>query len=95
MAKQLHKKFSNHQVKFLLERYVNKEIKIDYILDTLSIKRSRFFELLNEYRKNPDNFSVTYKRGRSTRRVSKEIDENIIKELRIEKSLIENKNISI
>jgi len=95
MAKQLHKKFSDQQIKFLLERYVNKEIKIDYILDTLGIKRSRFFELLKEYRKDPDDFSVTYRRGRSTRKISKKIEENIIKELRIEKGLIENKNIPV
>jgi len=46
MAKQLHKKFPNEQVKSLLRSYLSKEIKIDYILEILGIKRSRFFELL-------------------------------------------------
>jgi len=45
MAKQLNRKFPNEQVKSLLKMYLSKEIKIGYILEILSIKRSRFFEL--------------------------------------------------
>jgi hypothetical protein len=47
MSKQLHKNFIDEKVKLLLKSYVDKEIKIDYILSILGIKRSRFFELLN------------------------------------------------
>ncbi len=32
MSKQLHKNFTNDQVKSLLKSYLDKEIKIDYIL---------------------------------------------------------------
>ena len=46
MAKQLHKKFPDKQVKSLLIRYISNEIKIDYILEILGIGRRRFFELL-------------------------------------------------
>lgn len=51
MSKQLHKNFIDEQVKLLLKSYVDKEIKINYILSILGIKRSRFFELLNRYKK--------------------------------------------
>ena len=95
MSKQLHKKFPNEQVKSLLKRYLSKEIKIGYILEILSIKRSRFFELLKEYRKTPESFSISYKRQKCTRRINQEIEENIIKELQIERSLIENKDMHI
>ena len=95
MAKQLHKKFPDQQVKSLLQRYISKEIKMDYILEILGIKRRRFFELLKEYRKDPDNFSIAYSRERNPRRISKEIEENIIRELSIEKSLIANKDLPI
>jgi len=95
MAKQLHKKFPNEQVKSLLKSYLSKEIKIDYILEILGIKRSRFFELLKEYQKAPESFSISYKRAKSTRKISKKVEENIIKELRIEKGLIENKEMPI
>jgi len=37
---------------------LDKEIKIIYILQMLKIKRSRFFELLAKYCKDPDNFSI-------------------------------------
>ncbi len=95
MAKQLHKKFPNEQIKSLLKRYLSREIKIDYTLGILGIKRSRFFELLKEYRRAPESFSISYKRQKSTRRIAQEIEENIIKELRIERGLIENKEMPI
>ena len=46
MSKQLHKNFTDGQVKSLFEKYSKKEIKLNYILQMLKIKRSRFFELL-------------------------------------------------
>ncbi len=95
MAKQLHKRFPDEQVKSLLERYLSKEIESSYILDILGIKRRRFFELVKRYREDPENFSISYRREKSTRTISKEIEENIIKELSIEKSLIENRDMPI
>jgi len=50
MSKQLHKNFIDEQVKLLLKSYVDKEIKIEYILSILGIKRRRFFKLLNRCR---------------------------------------------
>ena len=95
MAKQLHKKFPDEQIKSLLERYLWKKIEINHILGILGIKRSRFFELLKEYRNDPDNFSISYSRKRSTRKISNAIEENIFKELSLEKELIENKDMPI
>ena len=95
MVKQLHKKFLTEQVKSLLERYLSKEIDIAYVLKILGIKRSKFFELLKEYRECPESFSISYKRTKSTRKISEAIEENIIKELHIEKNLIEDKNMPI
>ncbi|MGB2783376.1 MAG: hypothetical protein WBC45_05480 [Atribacterota bacterium] len=95
MSKQLHKNFSVGQVKSLLKSYIDKEIKISYILQILIIKRSRFFELLTRYRKDPDSFSIQYERNTSNYRNDREIEENIIKELKIEKDLIKNKDIPI
>ena len=58
MSKQLHKNFTVDQLKSLLKGYLDKEIKINYILQMLRIKRRRFFGLLAKYRKDPDNFSI-------------------------------------
>ena len=95
MAEQLHKKFVDGQVKSLLERYLSGEVEIVYILEVLGIGRSRFFELLKEYRNNPGGFSIAYSRKEATRRISEDTNGNIIKELTTEKRLIENKEIPI
>ncbi|HUV59587.1 MAG TPA: hypothetical protein VMW09_05690 [Desulfatiglandales bacterium] len=88
MVKQLHRKFPNEQVKSFFKTYLLHEIKIDYILEILGIKPSRFFEILKEYREDSENFSIAYKREKRTRTISKEIEENILKELSIERGLI-------
>jgi len=45
MSKQLHKNFTDEQVKLLLKSYTDKEIKINYILQILGIKRSVYVNL--------------------------------------------------
>ena len=39
MSKQLHKNFVDDQVKSLFEKYSKKEIKLNYILQMLKIKK--------------------------------------------------------
>lgn len=81
MAEQIHKKFSNEQVKDLMQRYLNKELKREHIQTVLNIGRSRFFELVKLYR-------IAYKRHRRTRSINSGIEHNIIEELKISKKLI-------
>ena len=69
MSKQLHKNFTYDQVKSLLKSYVDKKIRINYILQILRIKRSKFLELLTRYRKDPDNFSIQYSRKIINRKI--------------------------
>jgi len=95
MSKQLHKNFTDDQVKSLFEKYSKGEIKLNYILQILRIKRSRFFELLTKYRNDPDNFSIQYERNTSNYRIDREIETNIIQELKIEKDLIKAKEVPI
>jgi hypothetical protein len=95
MSKQLHKNFTDGQVKSLFEKYSKGEIKLNYILQILRIKRSRFFELLTKYRNDPDNFSIQYERNTSNYRIDREIEANIIQELKIEEDLIKAKEVPI
>ena len=95
MSKQLHKIFTDYQVKLFLKSYIDKKNKINDILSILGIKRRRFFELLAKYQKDPDNFSIQYKRNSSNYWINPEIETNIIKELNIEKDLIKNKEVPI
>jgi len=94
MAKQLHKRFTVEQVKALFRKYLYEGIELIYILETLKIKKRRFFQLLKEYVRDPNNFSLQYKRKSATRRIGADVERNIIKELKEEKKLIEDKDIS-
>ena len=93
--KQLHKKFTDYQVKDLITRYLKKEIARKYIQKILGIKKTRFFALAKRLKDDPENFSVLYSRRIPTREIPKEIQKNIIKELKIEKDLIKNKEVPI
>ena len=92
---QLHKKFTDIQIKELILRYLSKEIERKYIQDILGIGKTRFFALINKYRKDPDTFSIQYIRTIKTRNISQGIENNILKELSIEKKLIQDKNVPI
>ena len=79
---QIHKRFTDEDIKYLLEKYLSKEIEIDYILEILDIKKTRFFELLKEYRNDKESFSLKYIRC-PVKKISEKVGENIVKELEI------------
>ena len=66
-----------------------------YIQEILGIKKRRFFTLAKQLKDNPEYFSNQYYRNSPTRKISKDIEKNISKELEIEKDLIKNKDIPI
>lgn len=88
---QVHKRFTPDQVKELLERYSNKEIERKYIQEVLGIKKSRFFMLLKQYKENPQQFTTQYQRTTPPRIISPEIEQNILKELTLDKKIIQDK----
>ena len=87
---QIHKRFTSDQVKELLERYLKKEVERTYIQEILGFKKRRFFTLINQYREDPQHFSIQYQRA-TPPRISPELEQNILKELTIEKGLIQDK----
>ena len=95
IMKQLHKKFTDFQVKDLLTRYLKKKVEREEIQKVLDIKKTRFFALVKRLKDNPENFSVSYFRSIPTRTISKDIETNIIKELNTEKDLIQAKEVPI
>ena len=95
MAKHIHKKFTTDKVKELLQKYIDKEVERKYLQEILGIGRSRFFELLEDFRDNPQGFSVEYNRSSETKRIDPAIQENILKELAIDKKAIQNKDIPL
>jgi len=92
---QLHKRFTDSQIKELIERYLKKEIERRYIQEVLGIGKTRFFALIKAYRCNPQEFSVHYIRATHTRKIPRKVERNILRELRIEKHLIEDKDVPL
>jgi hypothetical protein len=91
---QIHKKFTDEQVKELLERYLNKTIERKHVQTILGIEKVRFFALLKRYRQGPQNFSVQYHR-RSKPKISASAEKNIFKELKADKKLIQNPDVPL
>ncbi len=92
---QLHKRFTSDQIKALLSRYVKNEAERKYIQEILKISRRRFFMLLRQYRENPQSFTIQYQRTTPPRTISPEIEQNILKELSIEKKIIQDPEIPL
>lgn len=92
---QIHKKFTDVQVKELMERYLHKEIGRKYIQEILGIGQTRFFALVKSYRKNPQTFTVQYQRHTGNRSLDPQIEKNILKRLAGAKELIENRDVPI
>jgi hypothetical protein len=95
MAEQLHKKFSDDQIKELLERYLDKKIKRAAIEKVLGIGKTRFFGLLKQYRDSPIGFSIEYVRKNATNKIAPEVEENIMAELAAEKRLIQDPEVPV
>ena len=95
IMKQLHKKFNDGQVKDLLTRYLKKKIGREEIQKVLDLKKTRFFALVKKLKDDPEKFSISYLRSMPTRTISKTIETNIMKELKIEKDLIKVKDVPI
>lgn len=91
---QLHKRFSSDQVRDLIVRYLNRELKTGYLLEILGIGRRRFFKLVALFRKNPKSFSIVSKR-QPHHKINPSIEKNILKELTIDKKAIDNKDIPL
>lgn len=74
MAKQIHWSFRDQRVRSLLQSYLGKEVELPCLLNILKIGRSRFFALLKDYRQNPSQFTVAYKRRKKTLSISPAIE---------------------
>lgn len=92
---QIHKKFTDSQVKELMEHYLKKEIKRSYLQEILGVKRRRLCALVKQYRQNPEGFSIQYHRKKKSRSIALNVEENILKELKFEQKLIQDKDVPL
>lgn len=91
----LHKRFTDDQVRDMLNRYLKHEIEGPYIRTMLDLSKTHFFRLLTRYQANPDTFSIQYTRRIPTRRLDPRIEQNIVKELTIDQRAIQNPAIPL
>jgi len=91
---QVHKRFSDEQVRVLFQSYCQRKITRSDLQELLGIEKTRFFALLKSYRKNPHNFSITYRRA-TPARLSAEVETEIQTALLREKQIVEDPNLPI
>jgi transposase len=91
---QLHKRFTDEQVKVLLHGYCQGLLARAEIQELLGIGKTRFFALLKEYRKEPEDFSVAYERH-TPGRLPAAVEAAIERELLREKAIVEDKRLPI
>ncbi len=91
---QLHRRFSDEQVAFLLHAYSGGLMGRREVQECLRIGKTRFFGLWKRYRASPDSFSIAYDRS-TPARISLEVETAIETGLLADKSLIEDPDIPI
>jgi transposase len=91
---QLHRRFTDEQVKVLFQGYRQGVLARDEIQEMLEVGKTQFFALLKEYRRNPESFSIAYERH-APGRLSAALEAETERELLREKEIVENKDLPI
>jgi hypothetical protein len=91
---QLHKRFSDEQIRLLFKRYGEGLMSRTEIEEIIGVSKTRFFALLKAYRLNPETFSIAYLRTCSPK-LSEPVETEIKQELLRDKDLIENPDLPI
>jgi len=90
MTKQLHNRLTQEQVDAILNRYVRKELSTVQAMDTLGLGRSQFFEWVKRYKNGCRDFTTAYARKTGNHKIDSQTEGYIMKELKIEKTLIDD-----
>jgi len=91
---QLHKRFSDDQVRVMLQGYCQGLLPRTEIQDMLGVSKSRFFVLLKQYRQDPAAFSVAYSRV-TPAKLSAAVEAEIERALLEEKQIVEDPDLPI
>ena len=91
---QLHKRFTDDQIRLLYRRYCEGMMSRMEIEEILGIGKTRFFAILKAYRQNPEDFSITYIRS-SSPKLPEQTEAEIEQALLREKALIEDPRLPI
>ena len=91
---QIHKRFTDEQVRLLMQSYDQGQLSREGLEELLGIGRSRFFVLLKDYRRDPAGFSITYQRA-TPARLSADVELEMAQALLREKEIVEDPNLPI
>lgn len=91
---QLHRRFTDDQIKVLLQGYCQGTLSRGEVQEMLCISKTRFFALLNQYRQDVDGFTLRYQRH-TPPRLSAEVEVAIQRELLRDKALVDNPDLPI
>jgi hypothetical protein len=91
---QIHKRFTDEQVRLLMQSYDQGQLNRRELQELLDIGRSRFFALLKDYRRDPAEFSIDYQRATPTR-LSADVEAEMAQALLREKEIVEDPNLPI
>ena len=95
MTKQLHNRLTEEQVDTILSRYTRKELNTVEAMDILGLSRSQFFEWVKRYQEGPQNFTIAYHRKRGNHIIDSGLEGYIMKELKVEKTLIDDPSMPV
>lgn len=91
---QIHKRFTDDQIRAILRGYCERRLTCQEVLEILQVRRRRFFRLLKSFRSDPLTFSLQYRRE-TPGRISTKVDSSIRQELKREQELVENPQLPI
>lgn len=91
---QIHKRFTDEQVRLLMQSYDQGQLNRRELQELLDIGRSRFFALLKDYRRDPAEFSIDYQRA-TPARLSADMEAEMAQALLREKEIVEDPNLPI
>lgn len=87
-GRQLHKRFTEEQVKDIVGKFVTKKLRAKEACMYLSIGRTRLHALATVYRKDEQSLTLVHKRETSPNILKPSIKEHILTELKFEKEKI-------
>lgn len=90
----LDKRFTSQQIKDILSKYIQKQLRAKEACRYLSIGRTRLYELVIDYREHPDAEIQVKKRETPPRQLKETIKDHILSELKVEKEkIIDNPDV--
>lgn len=93
-TQQLHKRFSEEQVRNIITKFDKKLICAKEACRYLGIGRTRLHALVTTYRSNPEQKLIEYKRSLPTRTIKDSVKKHILSELTFEKEkIIDNPDV--